>query len=237
MVSLFPLTLTEGLVRRRGQVIMGPVSLTVEGRGLTVLMGPNGAGKSTLLKALHGIERLSAGRLRHGCPSDQSHAAQAFVFQTPVVLRRSVAANLAYPLKLHGVGRAERARLIEDWSARIRLSDRLDQPAARLSGGERQKLATARALIRSPQLLFLDEPTANLDGRSTREIEDLLRAARDGGTRIVMATHDFAQARRLADDAWFMMNGRIVETGPSPQFFDTPARSETRAFLRGDILE
>lgn len=236
-MSLLPVTLTEATVTRRARTILGPVSLSVKGRGLTVLMGPNGAGKSTLLRALHGIERLSTGHLAHGCDAGEARGRQAFVFQTPIVLRRSVAANLAYPLRLHRVARRECVARVADWAARIRLRDRLDQPATRLSGGERQKLAVARALIRAPDLLFLDEPTANLDGRSTREIEGLLTEARDRGTRIVMATHDFAQARRLADDAWLLVNGRIVEAGPARPFFDCPTRPETRAFLRGDILE
>nr|WP_214650050.1 ATP-binding cassette domain-containing protein [Palleronia pontilimi] len=230
-----PITLRDACVRRGGHVILGPVSLTLAGRGLTVLMGPNGAGKTTLLKVLHGIVRLSAGTVSHD--GDDARGAQAFVFQTPIVLRRSVAANLAYPLKLQRRSRAERAERIRDWAARIRLEDHLDQPAGRLSGGERQKLAIARAMIRDPELVFLDEPTSNLDGRSTREIEDLLKAARDAGTRIVMSTHDIAQGRRLADDAWLLVNGQIRETAPAPQFFDQPAQPETRAYLRGDILE
>ena len=237
MVSVLPVTLDKAVVGRRGRRILGPVSVQLQGTGLTVVLGPNGAGKTTLLRVLHGIERLSGGSLAYGIPDEEARQRQAYVFQTPIMLRRSVAANLAYPLKLEGLDSGVRAAKIRDWAERIRLMDRLDTPATRLSGGERQKLALARALIRKPDLLFLDEPCANLDGRSTREIEEILLAARADGTRIVMTTHDLAQARRLATEAWFLFNGRVIETGPAETFFDAPQGRATQAYLRGDILE
>ena len=106
-----------------------------------------------------------------------------------------------------------------------------------LSGGERQKLALARALIRSPEVLFLDEPCANLDGRSTREIEAILMEARRNGTQIVMATHDMGQARRFADAVAFLLRGRIHEFARADHFFKAPNTAEAAAFLKGDILE
>jgi tungstate transport system ATP-binding protein len=111
-----------------------------------------------------------------------------------------------------------------------------DHPATRLSGGERQKLAIARALIRDPEVLFLDEPCSNLDGQSTREIETLLLEAAAAGTRIIMATHDMGQARRLASEVIFVMSGRIVEMGLAHDLFDAPKTAELKAFLKGDIL-
>lgn len=225
--------LRDAVVERRGRRILGPLSTRVGAGGITLVIGPNGAGKSTLLRVLHGIERLSEGRRDAAVPP----AEQAFVFQTPVMLRRSVAANLDYPLRLVGMSRDRRTSRIADWAARIRLAGRLDLLAPRLSGGERQKLALARALIRQPRLLFADEPCANLDGRSTREIEALLTEAAASGTRIVMASHDLGQARRLATDAIFLLGGRLHEAGPAASILTDPARPETRAFLRGDIVE
>ena len=113
----------------------------------------------------------------------------------------------------------------------------LDRPATVLSGGEQQKLAIARALMTEPQLLFLDEPTASLDGRATREIEEILLATKSAGTRLVMATHDLGQARRLGDRVAFMLGGRIQETAPIQEFFDTPQTPAAQAYMKGDIVE
>ena len=225
-----PLSLETATVRRAGRSVLGPVDLTIEGEGLTAVIGPNGSGKTTLLRALHGIERLSSGRLI--CDDAQAQSKQAFVFQTPILLRRSVAGNLAYPLRLSRRGGIDAH--VRSWAERIGLADRLSLPANRLSGGERQKLALARALITGPALLFLDEPCASLDGQSTQEIETLLSTAAATGTRILLATHDMGQARRLADDVLFLVGGRIHETGPAA--LANPQTTALRAFLNGDIV-
>jgi tungstate transport system ATP-binding protein len=228
----------EGVeVRRRAKRLLGPIDLSLAKTGLTVVLGPNGAGKSTLLRVMHGLERLSRGRVNYDIAPEQARKSQAFVFQSPVILRRSVAENLDYPLALVGTPKAARAAAVRDWVARIGLSESLDAPATRLSGGEKQKLALARALINVPKLLFLDEPTSNLDGTSTREIEALIRAAIADGTRVILATHDLGQARRMATDALFLVNGELVEQAPSPQFFDAPKSAQARAFQNGDIIE
>ena len=106
-----------------------------------------------------------------------------------------------------------------------------------ISGGEKQKLAVARALINTPEILFLDEPCANLDGRSTREIEAVLKQAELAGTRIVMATHNLGQARRLAGDVIFVHGGKILEITPANTFFDSPQTPQAKAFIQGDIVE
>jgi tungstate transport system ATP-binding protein len=116
------------------------------------------------------------------------------------------------------------------------LQDALEFPAPRLSGGEKQKLALGRALIRRPEVLFLDEPCANLDGRSTREIEALLIDAKEAGTRIIMTTHDLGQARRLASDVLFLVGGRLVEQGEAAGFFAAPGTAEAKLFLAGEIV-
>ena len=234
MVSL-GVTLSEALVKRRGKAILGPVSLQLSGQGVTIVLGPNGAGKTTFLKVMHGVERLSAGTVSYSAPD--AEAAQAYVFQSPIILRRSVAQNLAYPLELLGQPKAQIKMQVAEWADRIGLRDALDAPATRLSGGEKQKLALGRALIRQPRLLFLDEPCANLDGRSTREIEALLLAANKAGTRIVMTTHDLGQAKRLASDVLFLLNGKLHDQGAAGAFFAEPGTSETKAFLMGDIVE
>jgi len=235
--ALMTATLKDAVVRRRGRAILGPINLSLPKEGVTLVLGPNGAGKTTLLKVLHGVERLSEGSATWSLPSPEAQAAQAYVFQTPIMLRRSVAQNLAYPLELVRTPRAERDARVAEWAARIGLGDALDRPAPRLSGGEKQKLAIARALIRRPRVLFLDEPCANLDGRSTREIEALLHAAHTNGTRIIMTTHNLGQAKRLATDLIFLLNGQVHDSGPAPAFYAQPKTPETKAFLQGDIVE
>ena len=130
----------------------------------------------------------------------------------------------------------EIADRVEDWAQKIGLLDALDISAPRLSGGEKQKLALGRALIRDPEVVFLDEPCANLDGRSMRDIETLLQTASAAGTRIVMTTHNLGQAKRLADDIVFLLDGQIHDSGQAAAFFNNPSSAEATAFLAGDII-
>tara|TARA_B100000768_G_scaffold47511_1_gene46352 strand:- start:13405 stop:14118 length:714 start_codon:yes stop_codon:yes gene_type:complete len=225
------------LVKRRGKTVLGPIDLDLKVDGFTILLGPNGSGKTTFLRILHGVERASSGVMQWSMPNEQAHQAQAYVFQSPIMLRRSVWQNLAYPLQLIGMDKDEISSRVSEWAQKIGLQDALEFPAPRLSGGEKQKLALGRALIRMPDVLFLDEPCANLDGRSTREIEDLLHDATQVGTRIIMTTHDLGQARRLADSVLFLLNGTLHEKGPASIFFAMPRTIEAKAFLNGDIIE
>ena len=233
MTQMLPLTLTDVIVRRCGKRIIGPVTHRLEQGPPTIVIGPNGSGKTTLLRVIHGIERISTGQVNwtHDAPDQQ-----AFVFQNPIVLRRTVAENLAYPLRLAGVDKAEIISRVTTWLARIGLDALANTAATRLSGGERQKLAIARALIRTPQVLFLDEPCANLDGHTTREIEALLSETATAGTRLIMATHNMGQARRLAGDVIFMLNGKIHESGAANYIMNTPHTSELKSFFQGDIV-
>ncbi|MBQ4824033.1 MULTISPECIES: ATP-binding cassette domain-containing protein [unclassified Leisingera] len=236
-MQMFPLVAKGAMVRRRSKVLVGPVDLTLGGQGTSIVVGPNGAGKTTLLKMLHGIVRMNGGSLDWACPLEEAQKHQAFVFQTPVMMRRSVIENIAYPLRLTGLARKEARARAADWAGRVGLGAILERQATMLSGGERQKLALARALVREPQVLFLDEPCAALDGRATREIEDILAHASESGTRLVMSTHNMGQARRLADEVIFVLQGRIHEFSPAKDFFAGPGTPQGRAFLNGDIVE
>lgn len=233
MTQMFPLKLEQVLVRRRGKVVIGPTDLLLQPSGPTIIIGPNGSGKTTLLRVMHGIERVTSGKVTWQRDDPSQHA---FVFQSPIVLRRSVSENLAYPLQLKRTPKHDIARAVETWLNRIGLSDMRNSPAMRLSGGERQKLAIARALIRKPQVLFLDEPCANLDGHATHEIEALLHETSVAGTQLVMSTHDMGQARRLARDLVFMLGGKVHDVGDAKSAFERPATKELAAFLRGDIV-
>jgi tungstate transport system ATP-binding protein len=234
---MFPLEVRGAQVRRRGEVLVGPVDLTLQADGMTMVIGPNGAGKTSLLKMLHGIARLNAGTVKWACDRAEARRRQGFVFQTPVMLRRTVVENLTYPLSLLKVAKPEARARAREWATKIGLGGAEDRQATVLSGGERQKLALARALIRDPDVLFLDEPCASLDGRAMREIEAILQAAAEAGTRIIMSTHDMGQARRLASEVIFILHGKVHEFSPAAGFFETPKTAQARAFLNGDIVE
>jgi tungstate transport system ATP-binding protein len=237
MTQLFPMQAKGIESRRRGQVLVGPIDLTLDGQGASVVIGPNGAGKTTLLRLLHGTARLSAGQINWACPTDEARHHQAFVFQRPVMLRRTVMENLVYPLRLRGTPVADARTRARDWAVRVGLEKMLDRAAPVLSGGEQQKLALARALIAEPKVLFLDEPCAALDGRATREIEEILAHAKATGTRLILSTHDMGQARRIGDEVLFLLGGRIHESGSVDRFFNGPETPQAQAFLRGDIVE
>lgn len=237
VTSIFPMSATDLTVLRGGRLLLDGVSLDLTGEGVTIVLGPNGAGKSTLLKTLHGMQRLVKGSVRWSQAADSAQDRQAFVFQTPILMRRTVLDNVAYPLQVRGLSKRDAREKAADWLRKVHLERALTQRATDLSGGERQKMALVRALIREPELLFLDEPSANLDGRATREIEELLQETNAAGTRIIMATHDFGQARRLATDLVFLHKGQMLEHTQAHVFFDTPQTPQAQAFLNGDIVE
>ncbi|MGI9350446.1 MAG: ATP-binding cassette domain-containing protein [Rhizobiaceae bacterium] len=235
--SVLPVNLSNAVVKKRGKTIIGPVDLEIGPSGFSVIMGPNGSGKTTLLRLLHGLERPRQGTVSWNCTTSAARKKQAFVFQTPIMLRRTAAENIAYPLKLHKIPRSEITTIVRDWLNRIGLSKVADLNASFLSGGEKQKLAIARALVVNPEVLFLDEPTTNLDGKSIREIETILNNAIEQNIRIIMTTHDIGQANRLADDILFLYRGRVHEHGPAGSFLSNPKTPEAKAFLKGDIVE
>ncbi len=236
-MRILPLSLTKVLVEREGDRLVGPLEMTVGAGGISVVMGPNGSGKSTLLKVCHGLVTPTSGTVAWaGDQAANARRHQAIVFQKPAVLRRSVRENVAYPLKLRGVPRAERLEKADQLIARARLNALADRDATVLSGGEQQKLAIVRAWITEPEVLFLDEPTASLDPGATRDIEALIGSIDAAGTKIVMTSHDLGQIKRLATDVLFLLDGLIKERGTVEQIFDSPQSETLAAFLRGDIV-
>ena len=221
-----------------GQVLLDVPFLALGGPGPTLILGPNGAGKSLLLRCLHGLIAPDAGRVwQDGVVlNGAQRARQAMVFQTPVLLRRSVAANLDYVLRRQRMPRNDRRARIVDLLDEGGLAGKARQSARSLSGGEAQRLAILRALACVPDILFLDEPTSALDPNATQAIETLIRGAATRGTRIVMVTHDIGQARRLGHDIVLMQAGRIAEHTAAHSFFDAPETRAAKRFLSGALV-
>lgn len=229
--SIFPAVASGVKYRRDGTDLLQRVDLRVEAGPKRVMLGPNGAGKSLLLRMLHGLIQPTAGSIRwNGRACDDSvRRHQAMVFQRPVLLRRSTRANLLYALQARGMGRQEAERRTDEWLERANLRHLAARPARVLSAGEQQRVAAARALACEPEILFLDEPTANLDPASENAIEELLLAAT--GTNFLFVTHSVSQARRLADEIYFISDGLVAEVTPAEEFFESPRSPAARAFL------
>ena len=236
--TILPLLLDGVAFRVRDKQILHPLSETFDAEKRTVILGPNGAGKSVLLRLCHGLLAPTAGAVRWqgALTADDARRAQAMVFQRPVMLRRSVVANIDYALGLRGISRNDRQSRIEQALAHTGLARLARSPAHVLSGGEQQRLALARVWAVDPQVLFLDEPTANLDPQASRQVENIIGAIHERGSKILMTTHDLGQARRIADEILFLHQGRVLERTPARQFFDEPRTAEAQAFMRGELL-
>ena len=236
-MSILPLILEEVSVQAGGRALLDRVSLEIGAGPKTVILGPNGAGKSLLLRLCHGLIGPTDGRVRWtGSDAARSRRRQGMVFQKPVMLRRSVRANVAYGLRLHNVPSIERGARIGRVLERTGLTGVANQSARVLSVGEQQRLALARVWALEPEVLFLDEPTASLDPSGTGAVEQIIQEIHEGGTKIVMTTHDLAQARRVAEEVIFLHNGRVAEHSDPAAFFTRPESEAASAFLDGRLL-
>jgi len=215
------------------RLIIDRVTVEIAAGPSTIILGANGAGKSVLMRLMHGLLAPSSGTIQWA--SATASRRQAMVFQRPILLRRSVLANVAYALKLAGVPVGERERQAREALDSVGLARLATRPARALSGGEQQRLALARAWALHPEVLFLDEPTASLDPTASREIERVIQAFDAAGTKIIMATHNLGQARRLGDEVLYLHQGRLLERAAVEQFFSRPASPEASAFIKGEL--
>jgi tungstate transport system ATP-binding protein len=220
-----------------GHRLLSGISASIGAEGRTFVLGSNGAGKSLTLRIAHGLLTPSSGSVDwHGQDPKWARGRQAMLFERPILLRRSVQANVEYGLSLRGIRGAEKRSRAREYLARTGLERLADRPARVLSAGEQQRLALARCWAREPEILFLDEPTAALDPAATRAVEAIIDSISLAGTKVVMTTHDMAQARRLADDVLFLNRGCLLERGAAKDFFEAPQCEEAQAFLRGELL-
>ncbi|UCC15278.1 MAG: ATP-binding cassette domain-containing protein [Gammaproteobacteria bacterium] len=236
--SLLPLVLDRICYSPDGKTVLNDINLELSHGLRTVILGPNGAGKSLLLRLCHGLLKPTSGRISWAGKSAALAAArQGMVFQRPVLLRRKVADNIAHVLAAKGVRRKDRDALVLTSLENAGLAHLADRPARTLSGGEQQRLTIARACVCDPDVLLLDEPSASLDPAAARAVEELIVRIHASGTRIIMTTHDIAQARRLAEEVIFLHHGRLLEHSPAEAFFTAPRDPAAARFIRGELID
>jgi molybdopterin-binding protein len=228
----------RGVYRKSGKhPILRGVSLAVRGGGAFVVLGPNGAGKTTLLRILALLDKPNAGEVLYdGRPASRFSGAErtalrrrlGFVFQHPLLLNGPVIANMRYALKLRKLPSAEDR--IDRELAALGLASKKDLDVRLLSGGEKQRLQLARAMVLEPEVLFADEPTSNLDPVSARTIEDRLRKMAAAGKTVVLTTHNLLQARLFGAQVFFLKAGEIVQQGTAFQVLENPATLDVAQF-------
>jgi tungstate transport system ATP-binding protein len=225
---------------REKRDVLKDVSLSIDRGEVFALIGPTGAGKTTLLRVIDLLDKPSRGQIYYnGADVDSSEKYRleirrrmAFVLQKPVVFNNSVYENVAYGLKWRGIHKHDIREKVNAVLEATQLNDYSPRNARTLSGGEMQRVAIARAMVTNPEVLLLDEPSANLDPVSAAKIEDILKnIIREYSVTVIMATHDMAQGQRLADRIGVLFNGEIVQVGHSSDIFYRPASRKIAEFV------
>jgi tungstate transport system ATP-binding protein len=228
-----------------GKTVLKISDLEIETGKITAIIGPSGAGKTTLLSLINGVERPDEGKIifegeELSATSEYSKEAikrMAMVFQKPVMFNTTVYKNIVYGLKVRKIEAEQIKRRLSEAATWMGLGDLLDQKAITLSGGEAGRVSVARAMIIRPDLILMDEPTANLDPANVSIIEDMIiKACEEYGATVIIVTHNMFQARRLAHNIVFMLNGEIVETDSASKIFESPKDNRTQAFISGNMV-
>ena len=233
--NLTPIRFTDLSIVLGQRTILDKVNCKIKSNSITAVLGPNGAGKSIFLQTINGLVSVLRGSVSFNLieNNEEIRKQQAMVFQTPVLLRRTVIANMEFVSNLHN---KEGNLFLKKILKKVGLEGYDKKPARLLSGGEKQRLSMARALTVKPNLLLLDEPTANLDPYSLNLIENLILEENSNGKTIIFTTHDMAQAKRLATDVIFLNKGKVIEQTVSKIFFKSPKTLDAQKYINGEIL-
>lgn len=240
--AVCPVTATDVGIERAGRNLVSIPHVAfgsdVSQGSCTMIVGPNGAGKSLLVRTLCALQVPDTGHIQWAgeAPDTARRHQVGLMLQKPVLLKRSALANLLYALRQTTVSGKQCRSLALDGLQQAGLAELSRVPAHRLSGGEQQRLALARALLLKPDILFLDEATASVDPASTLVIEQQLRESIGQGLTVVMVTHDQAQVQRLGEHVLLMHKGQVIEHATRDDFFDAPAHDLTRRWIAGEIL-
>ncbi|MEM2124826.1 MAG: phosphate ABC transporter ATP-binding protein [Candidatus Methanosuratincola sp.] len=230
------------LKRYSEKEILKGVSLEIQRGELISIVGPSGSGKTTLLRLIDGLEFPDSGEIyiddnrltKENAPMIRTKV--GMVFQNPVLFDASVYDNVALSLKFRGIPNDLIRQKVEVALNLVMLKDLAKRSALTLSGGEAQRIALARVLVYDPELILLDEPTANLDPANVLIIENALRNANLQGKTIVLVTHNIFQARRLAKRVALLLEGEMIEVQDTESFFNRPLDPRTRRFIEGDLV-
>ena len=232
MNSILPLKIIKLNYKVGGKIILKNITTEIYPGPPKIILGPNGAGKTILMKLCHGLIQPTSGSIRWSASHTKTFTStHTMVFQRPIMLRRSVIDNLFFVLKSKGIKKKIQYELVENALDLVKMSGLSKFPARSLSQGEQQKLALARAWLLNPEVLFLDEPTANLDPKATEIVENMVRKISNHGTQVLMTTHNIAQAKRIGNEILFLYEGELKEKTDSSSFFSSPRTKEACAFI------
>ena len=235
-------------VAYENKTVLEGVNTSIRRNRITAIIGPSGCGKSTMLKAINRmLELQSDAKMRgsihlngqdiHTISADELRRRVGMVFQTPTPFPMSIYKNMTYAPAYYGVTGKQKLEAVVREKLEVtglwdEVKDELNKSALKLSGGQQQRLCIARALTAEPEILLLDEPCSALDVKSTQIIEQLLLKLKETYT-IVIVTHNLFQARRIADDCIFMLNGQLWEQNTTEELLGNPQRQETKDYLQG----
>ena len=235
----------NGLSKRYDQEVLNIDHLLLEKGLIYGLIGPSGAGKSTLLRIINLLTPADCGHIKYGNLRNAANKPEmlslqrkmVMVFQKTLLFRDTIWNNIAYGLKARNIDKREIKQRVDELLKQIGLEELAERRADTLSGGEAQRVAIARAIACEPELLLLDEPTANLDPGNIELIEEMItKLARQNNITVLMVTHNVFQARRIADRVIFINQGRIVESGETEQIFKNPQFDTTTAYISGRMV-
>ena len=234
-LKISPIKIKNISILLNDRIILRNINCQINDKSITAILGPNGAGKSLLLQTINGLTPILNGEITYNLRQldDNIRKKQAMVFQSPTLLRRTVLGNMEF---VNSINKNTNMLDVKSILKKVGLEAFNNKPARLLSGGEKQRLSLARALLIQPKLLLLDEPTANLDPYSLKLIEDLISEENFKGTTIILTTHDMSQAKRLASDIIFINKGEILEQTQAKIFFKEPQTIEAKRYLTGEIL-
>ena len=234
-LKISPIKIKNISILLNDRIILRNINCQINDKSITAILGPNGAGKSLLLQTINGLTPILNGEITYNLRQldDNIRKQQAMVFQSPTLLRRTVLGNMEF---VNSINKNTNMLDVKSILKKVGLEACNNKPARLLSGGEKQRLSLARALLIQPKLLLLDEPTANLDPYSLKLIEDLISEENSKGTTIILTTHDMSQAKRLASDIIFINKGEILEQTQAKIFFKEPQTIEAKRYLTGEIL-